>query len=154
MRFILFAATLVLSLAACRTKKPDQNSGEVSKSINPKTMNLENTKWKLVELNGEAVANEEPENLIFVYFQAEDKKVSGYTGCNRFSGTYTLGAKNALTCSEIIMTKMFCSEVAKIEMGLTTAIRQAKSYSFEGSKLYINQDNRDKAAGFTAVAPE
>ena len=39
---------------------------------------------------------------------SEDGKVSGYSGCNSFNGTYTLSAEGELAFGPLAMTKRFC----------------------------------------------
>ena len=66
--------------------------------------------WKLVKakMDGEKVVyqSEIKTNLVF----GEENRMSGNSGCNRYSTTYTLKGKNGIEFEPIISTKMACME--------------------------------------------
>ncbi len=69
---------------------------------------------------------------------AQGYEVTGYNGCNAFSGLYTLGSQNELIFSEIVQTERACMEdEARVEEVFNRAILGARSYSFDGEVLVI-----------------
>ena len=95
-----------------------QNDGTILKTLNG-TYNI-NT------LNQEDVSSFK----LKVSFNDSTKQVSGFSGCNRFFGSYTLH-ENALKFSSLGSTKMLCSEDKnKIETKLLKAFDIADSIFF------------------------
>ncbi len=83
----------------------------------PPSSELRNTKWELTRwnlppnINGEVRTRQIPQgdnsNPIQMIFDAKGEKVSGSTGCNRFTATLDEDAKG-FTFKQIISTKMSC----------------------------------------------
>lgn len=76
-----------------------------------------------------------------VSFNENTKKVSGFSGCNRFFGHYSLN-KNTLTFSELGATKMLCSEEKnKVESELLKTLQRSNNILFteEGFVLFKNK---------------
>ncbi|MGC1204377.1 MAG: META domain-containing protein [Flavobacteriaceae bacterium] len=77
-------------------------------------------------LNGEDVSS----NKLTIIFNDSTKQVSGFSGCNRFFGSYTLN-NFSLKFSALGATKMLCQEDAnKIETNLFKAIGKANLVLF------------------------
>lgn len=104
------------------------------------TASLENTYWKLAEMNGMPV--ETPENSREVHMvlaaEKEEKHLRGFGGCNGLGGGYTLdGNKIKFT---VITTKMFCDRM-DVENYFTKALNEADSYLIKGETLELYQGN-------------
>jgi heat shock protein HslJ len=70
------------------------------------TLELVGPTWQVVEINGSPVSCDQSKrgpNLVF----SGEGRVSGSTGCNRFTGTYTQDG-NSLKFAAMAMTKMAC----------------------------------------------
>ena len=86
--------------------------------ISPPSSELRNTKWELVRWNlapnakGEVRARQIPQgdnsNPIQIIFDANGERVSGSTGCNRFTARITEDARG-FTLDQIAATKMACT---------------------------------------------
>jgi heat shock protein HslJ len=84
----------------------------------PPSSELRNTKWELTRwnlppnANGEVRARQIPQgensNPIQITFDAKGERVSGSTGCNRFTASLDEDAKG-FTFKQITSTKMSCS---------------------------------------------
>lgn len=82
--------------------------------------------YEINTLNGEDVSS----NKLTITFNDSTKQVSGFSGCNRFFGSYTLN-NLSLKFSVLGATKMLCHEDAnKIETNLFKAIGKANLVLF------------------------
>jgi len=64
-------------------------------------------------------------------------RVSGKSGCNSYSGSYTQTAQN-LTIGPIAMTKMACAaQLMDIEAGFSAALSAATRYDMVGETLQL-----------------
>lgn len=113
-RFFLIVSCLGLGfLTACANVIPPCTA-----KISPPSSELRNTKWELVRWNlspnarGEVRARQIPlgdnSNPIQIIFDANGERVSGSTGCNRFTARITEDARG-FTIDQIATTKMACS---------------------------------------------
>jgi len=97
---------------------------------------LEGTSWRLVSLPGQTPA------AIAALAQAptarfESGRVTGFAGCNRLTGSYTL-QENRLTIGGVAGTMMACPEPAmSIERALHAALTGTLSYAIAGDRLSL-----------------
>lgn len=106
---------------------------------NTSTAMLENTYWRLAEMNGEPVATPADAKEVHMILTSVDseKTVKGFAGCNNIGGSFTLeGNKIHFTT---ISTKMFCQDRMEVEDFLTNALSKADAYSIKGEELYLYQ---------------
>ncbi len=104
--------------------------------------------WKLLHIEGASVASSEKlkdPNFIL----KEGNKVIGFTGCNRFVGTYELH-DDRIRFSEISATPMQCSETMETEKAFKSVLQHARHYKLKGETLEIFDDTR-VIASFRAV---
>jgi heat shock protein HslJ len=113
-RFFLILSCLGLSfLTACANVIPPCNA-----KTSPPSTEFRNSKWELVRWNlapnarGEVRARQIPQgdnsNPIQIIFDANGERVSGSTGCNRFTARITEDARG-FTLDQIAATKMACT---------------------------------------------
>ncbi|HEY9561685.1 MAG TPA: META domain-containing protein [Anseongella sp.] len=97
---------------------------------------LLNTQWELASLRGEAVdsALKAPTLL----FSANETRVNGFAGCNKFFGTYMLN-EDSLSFSGIGSTKMFCEQSQELENNYIELLSMASHFvvSENGSTLTL-----------------
>ena len=98
-------------------------------------MDLAGTSWGLVELGGEpatpGAGGKEP-LLSFT----EDGKVSGFAGCNRFTGSFQ-GDDEALSFSPLASTRMACAEGMEQENHFLAMLADVERYSIRGNDLAL-----------------
>lgn len=102
---------------------------------------LAGTSWTLVELNGQPlVPGGEPLTLNFA---ADEQRVSGYGGCNQFSGEYAQNGAS-LRMGPLLSTRRACLEPAlnTQETAYFQALESANRYSIEGGQLVLYQGNQ------------
>jgi heat shock protein HslJ len=63
--------------------------------------------WRLVELGDASLLS--LDRVPSLEFDVETGLVSGHTGCNRLSGSFTIGDSGALGLSELATTRMACA---------------------------------------------
>lgn len=102
---------------------------------------LVGTNWNLVELMGKPVppANK-PRGEAHIFFDAEETRAYGNSGCNSFFGTYELEeAKVRLRVSKAGSTMMACPDMS-VEDAFHKALAQVDNYTIgEDGRLSLNK---------------
>jgi len=72
---------------------------------------------------------------------AADMRVGGFSGCNRYSGSYSLageaGQGGALTFGPMAGTMMACAEGAELERAYLQMLGQVTAYRLQGDTLSL-----------------
>lgn len=106
---------------------------------------LENVRWLLASINGEAVPEDLNANVLFTpakspAAQSEENAVNGNAGCNTFFGTYTI-AGDALSTGPLGLTQMMCEDAAmQVEQGFLAGLESAQNYQITLNQLIINTE--------------
>ena len=112
---------------------------------------LHGTQWRLVRL-GEAdlahVADDRTPYLMFT--PSESPRVSGSTGCNRFTGGTTMSGGSVLF-GGITTTRMACPNGSNIEQQFLTALNRARHWRIRGGHFELSGDDGRPVARFIAV---
>jgi putative lipoprotein len=122
----LFVPIIIAFLACC---KPTAKTASVA--------HLENTYWKLSEMNGMPVITPADAKEVHIVLASADgeKQLRGFGGCNGLGGSYTLtGDKIKFTT---ISTKMFCESRMDVENFLTKVLAEADHYKITGETLEL-----------------
>jgi len=109
--------------------------------------------WKLVELRGQPVAGlaQEP----YLTLQTQDSRVTGFSGCNNFTGSYTLDeAASRISFGQLASTRKFCSTGMDVEKAFSEVLGQVDNYSLNGDHLTLNRARMAPLARFEAVTPQ
>lgn len=154
MRSIFISALLGLGLVGCQMM-PSQTAHQSGATTMPATapLTLESAYWvfdeamqRPVKVNGQiSVELGEPH----LRFNAAQRQLSGYTGCNRLVGTYEQ-AGNQLKL-QAGATRRLCHETAEVENRVTNAINLTQRYQVEGEKLVLLDDKNQVVARLHAV---
>jgi copper homeostasis protein (lipoprotein) len=106
--------------------------------------------WRLTELRGQAVPRSEKEPHLILH--ADGRRVTGYSGCNSFSGGYVLDATaSRIDFGQLAMTRKFCSAEMETERELIAALGQSNSYVLDGNRLTLQGAGMVPLARFDAV---
>lgn len=73
-------------------------------------------------------------------FSEADNTVSGYSGCNNFSGTYTVDG-DKISISQLAVTRKYCPNIAS-EQKLLNALTGATSFSVKENVLQLRNANK------------
>ncbi len=107
-----------------------QNQSSVLKDLNGK--------YNILKLNNEDVSSYN----LNINFKKEMQQVSGFSGCNRFFGSYSQ-SENKLSFGQIGSTKMLCvDEKSNIEIVLLKAFQKANSIIFNGNGFSMFQNKK------------
>ena len=95
---------------------------------------LDDTIWKVLDLNGEPLIEETTLTIRF-----HDRKVSGSSGCNRFNGRYEVeGDTLTITIREATTDNCLNPGVMKQENFFKGYLVTASSFGLEGQELTIS----------------
>jgi copper homeostasis protein (lipoprotein) len=115
------------------------------------TIPLVGTYWVLTEVAGSApprVAGEQP----WLELRSELGRVQGFTGCNRMSGRYELGA-DGLRLRDVATTRAFCVGRMDVEDALVDALNRATGYRIDGINMALVSGQQTLAWFQEGVAP-
>ena len=152
MKIRLFLIVALFAVYACAPDGQDTEQAPTKPSAAAESMkpdvSLTNTYWKLVELNGAAVAPGEGKELHMI-LKGEDQ-VAGYAGCNQFTGSMTVTG-DGLSVGPIASTRRMCQDVMEQESAFLQALENAQRYSIAGEDLAIEDANGEVTLRFAAV---
>jgi putative lipoprotein len=109
---------------------------EASAPAETSTASLVNTYWKLVRLADAAVEVTDEQREPYFVLHSEERRVGGYSGCNRLTGSYAL-SESTLTFSQLGGTMMACTEGMELERAFLDALRKAARFRLEGETLEL-----------------
>jgi heat shock protein HslJ len=127
MKTILSLISTIMLMTACNSSQYNNASRLVT---------LEDTHWKLIELNGKPVTADDVSREAFIQLIAESGRVTGNGGCNVMSGTYELSSPNRIQFSKMASTKMACEKM-DVEDRFHKALETADSYYLKGDTLQL-----------------
>jgi len=110
-------------------------------------VNLVETAWRLVEINGLEVRPAAPDRVPYMILQEEENLFGGYGGCNRFGGLYELAGER-LSFLSIRSTKMACPETMELEARFMRALNQTAGWKISDEKLSLQAEDGSVLATF------
>jgi heat shock protein HslJ len=127
-----FVVVMVLLLTNCKTVQTTTVSSSVS---------LENTYWKLSEMNGMPVVTPADAKEVHFILSSEngESRIKGFAGCNALGGNFVRNGNkiNFVT----ITTRMMCAERMDIENYLIGVLTSADSFKITEGSLELYQGN-------------
>ena len=134
--FPVFKLARLMPLAAAITLA----AGCASTAPTSSKASLTNTYWKLTELDGARVSMT-PEQEREVRITLDDNgKVTGFTGCNRVMGGYTVAAE-VLRFTQLAGTRMMCPPPAmQLESAVLANLNSVTGFRIEGEQLILLKD--------------
>ncbi|MDR2065891.1 MAG: META domain-containing protein [Prevotellaceae bacterium] len=147
--WFIIAISTCMSVACSAQKKsgsnlnPNENLQTAAKSEtvnNQKDLNFENTKWILKSIDGEEI--ERLPNPAYIMFDDTDR-VSGFSGCNGFGGSYYLSG-DILKLDNMISTQKGCLN-KNPEKLFNSVLSRVDACSIVGNKLIFTQMGKEIA---------
>lgn len=146
--WVTFSCLGLLLLTACANVIPPCGA-----KTSPPSSELRNTKWELTRwnlppnTNGEVRTRQIPQgensNPIQIIFDAKGDRVSGSTGCNRFTASLDEDAKG-FTFKQITTTKMSCSPARmELENDFLYELNDYRSIVRNGDQLLMIGTDRE-----------
>lgn len=112
---------------------------------------LEDTNWVAKEVMGKTVTPVEGHPSANFQLHSIDKKITGFSGCNRITGPYESSHED-LKLGPVAATRMACLD-ANVETQFMEAITGTKTFRIAGDELQL-QDKDGKIIGrFRANGP-
>lgn len=111
---------------------------------------LVNTYWKLTELNGKPASLGTGKKELHMVLALEKRRVRGFAGCNRFSGTYQKKERR-LKFGPMAATMMACVEGMDQEQTFLKALGQTNRYTVTGDNLSLYSGEEKLILRFEAV---
>ena len=111
---------------------------------------VENTYWKLTQLNGAAIVAAERQREPHFFLHAGSGRVSGSGGCNRITGTYELKG-DRLSFGPLAGTMMSCHEGMEAERNFLGALQKGGRARVESQHLDLLDGTGGIIARFDAV---
>jgi len=132
LQFLPLAALLLLPLSGC--------SSSADSSSDP-AQTLDNLSWRLVELHNQPPSGTDASSTPTLLFDTTAKRVSGFSGVNRFSGPYTLTGTQ-LSFGSLISTRMAGPpDAMNLESDYLKALASVTEWSVvEGQLVVLNTD--------------
>lgn len=157
LRLVAPVAGLALLLAACSTTGggASQAAGAASPlagASSPEVATpLEGTNWQLTDYAGPEGNTIPVPEAVAATALFEGGKVSGNSGCNTFTGTYTLDGEK-ITISQLATTMMACGDIQMaLETAFTTAMSKVATWSISGDTLELKTAEGKVGLKFAAV---
>jgi len=117
----------------------------------PKTnASLTNTYWKLTELNGEPALLGAEQRELHMILNTEGNHVKGFSGCNRFTGTYKV-SESHIQYSQIASTRMTCMDGMAQEQRFLSALEGTTGFKISGDSLSLHGADGQLLLRFEAV---
>jgi heat shock protein HslJ len=151
--------SLVLSLLpalvmAC-ARRPSGDDATVSDTLRAAgtvaSLELVNTYWKLMELDGKPVTVTDNQREPYIVLQADPKQVNGSGGCNRLFGSYETSG-STLTFGGVGSTKMACPSGMDTEVAFLPALGRVARWRITGQQLELSDSTGTPLARFEARA--
>lgn len=107
--------------------------------------------WKLKTLEGKEVKPlEDQEREIYFMLKGHENRVTGYAGCNSFSGNYTLTSDNTIEFSQLRSTLRVCPDADFNESEFLQVFHGPTEYKVDGDALTLFK-NEAALATFEAI---
>lgn len=106
---------------------------------------LNNTSWKLTELNGKSLPSE-----ILISLEIRDGEAGGTAACNSYGSSMILSG-DKLTFSNPFSTMMYCEGVMEYETEYLAALSSVRSFQTEDGWLYLMDDKGTVILVFSPV---
>ena len=113
---------------------------------------VEDKKWQLVELNGKAVEDSNPENY-YLIFNSKNRVAKAKANCNSINLGYKIKNELSVQFSKGIMTLMACPE-GSIEQEYMEVLNTVDNLSTDGETLSLNKARMAPLAKFKLVIEE
>lgn len=113
--------------------------------------NLQDTYWKLTQLDGAPVTVGDRQREPHLVLHTEQRRLAGFGGCNRLAGGYQLDGTK-LSFGDIAATMMACPTGMDQEQKFTAALKRVTGWRISGQRLELLDSAGQPVAQFEAVA--
>lgn len=108
-------------------------------------------KWELISLDGEPVFSNKP---IYIEFD-KNNQISGTSGCNTMTGTYSVTNESQVKFDKLASTRMMCEpNQMKLEKEVLDMLKTTNNFTIIGDVLSMNIGKRAPIAVFHRMSKE
>ncbi len=138
MKTTLFVVILFTLIAMGCSSSKKSNKGMDNDSKSSLTI-ITDQSWELIKFGGAEIdqSNTSDQKIHFILNSANNR-VSGYSGCNVFSGSYTLEEGKRIRFAQMVSTKKACMEMPIDETDFLRVFTKVDNYTSDGSTLSLN----------------
>jgi heat shock protein HslJ len=90
--------------------------------------------WQLIELNGKVVSAFQLPHLLIV--EGTVPRITGFAGCNRFSGNCLIKREGSLRIGPLMATQMACTDLT-LEQNFLHVLEQANAWQYNDASLFL-----------------
>ncbi|WP_299530588.1 copper resistance protein NlpE N-terminal domain-containing protein [Ulvibacterium sp.] len=120
---------------------------------NATDLDLEDKKWVLIELMGEAVTFAEGSKEATITFHSQLARVTGNNGCNVFTAAYELKPHDRIALGHIAATLMACQNM-ELATTFNEVLEKVDNYTLADGVLSLNKARMAPMARFQLVETE
>lgn len=113
---------------------------------------VEDKKWQLIELNGKAIENSNPENY-YLIFDSKERVAHTKVNCNLINVSYKIKKELSINFKQSMMTLMACPD-GNIEQEYMEVLNTVDNLSTDGETLTLNKARMAPLAKFKLVIEE
>lgn len=152
---ILSLVLVTILTVGCKSnkEKKSENNQHPNEPTAASDTSITNKYWKLIKLDGQEVTmakNQERER--YFSLKADKNRIQGFSGCNSFSGEFTLEKeKKRIRFSQLASTMKACPDVDVDESAFLKIFDLTDNYTINNDTLSLNVGRRAPLAVFKAV---
>ncbi len=150
---LIIAIIALVIFSSCGTSRKANKQNDDSSPLGQKDNEaIVNKYWKLITLEGQSVSmvpNQERESYFIL--RPDSSLITGFAGCNTFTGSYTLEAGWRIRFSQMATTLKACPDVDVNEGEFLKVFESADNYTLNGDTLSLNVGRRAPLAVFESV---
>ncbi|WP_026452331.1 META domain-containing protein [Aequorivita capsosiphonis] len=150
MKVQLFTIALAaLTLYSCGST---QNTNTMENQNATSNNEISGSYWKLETLEGKSISDlQDNDKEIGFTLNDKENRITGFSGCNNFFGTYTLEDGNRINFSALGATRMACPDSAFNESEFLEVFNLADNFTINDDMLQLNVGKRAPLAIFKRV---
>jgi heat shock protein HslJ len=145
MRIQLIILTIIIAMIITACAKKHTSSSNTNMRVASMT-----GAWSLTQIGEETVSVKSDDKQPNITIDTNAKTLSGYSGCNRMSGSIETLSGTSLKFGPIASTKRMCAVPIK-ESQFLRAFDQIVEYGTEGTQLYFLNDKDARILTFERI---
>ncbi|RBA28040.1 META domain-containing protein [Flavobacterium tibetense] len=127
------------------------NPKEEVKTKEAAKVELKNSKWRLVKLNGKTIQKSKDAKREYGITFNTDGRFSAFAGCNNMAGSYELREEvSRVVFSKVASTMMACEDMLT-EQEFAKVLEIVDNYNFDGKTLKLNKARMAPLAEFEII---
>lgn len=123
-----------------------------SKKTTMPNVTLTDSQWRLTELMGRPLPTGTATMTdVTITFTKDGNRVSGFSGCNTFGGSYAIPDPTKISFSQMLSTMKACPTNMDLESAYLKMLREVDNYAINGNVLSLNKSKLGTVAKFEVI---